>query len=128
MSNRHWATMSLIFCMMLVSSVGFGQSEPEPVPIPSIETFMQIGSASGGQITHDGSMIFFESSISGVDQVYKLLPSGWPKSTRANSKRALRQHTKVCLTLISSLSHTILTRIQQVHSTRILPVFKDLNV
>jgi dipeptidyl aminopeptidase/acylaminoacyl peptidase len=70
--------MSLIFCMMLVSSIGFGQSEPEPVPTPSIETFMQIGSASTGQITHDGSMIFFETSISGVDQVYRLLPSGWP--------------------------------------------------
>jgi dipeptidyl aminopeptidase/acylaminoacyl peptidase len=46
--------------------------------MPSIETFMQIGSVTRPQITADGSTIFFETSMSSVDQVYRLMPSGWP--------------------------------------------------
>jgi dipeptidyl aminopeptidase/acylaminoacyl peptidase len=54
------------------------ETASESVAVPPIETFMQIGSATGGQITQDGSMLFFSTSISGVDQVYRLMPSGWP--------------------------------------------------
>jgi dipeptidyl aminopeptidase/acylaminoacyl peptidase len=45
---------------------------------PSIETFMQIGSASSPQTSADGSAIFFLSPMSGVSQVYELRRSGWP--------------------------------------------------
>jgi len=46
--------------------------------VPSIETFIQIGSATSPQISTDGSTVFFVSSMSSVDQVYELLRSGWP--------------------------------------------------
>ena len=57
--------------------LGYAASAPQPW-IPSLEAFIQIGSASSPQISEDGSTIFFTSSISGVDQVYELQRSGWP--------------------------------------------------
>ncbi len=51
---------------------------PDTLSIPPIETFMQIGSATSPQMAEDGSSIFFATSMSGVDQVYELLRSGWP--------------------------------------------------
>jgi dipeptidyl aminopeptidase/acylaminoacyl peptidase len=50
----------------------------DSVIIPDIETFMQIGAASSPAVNSDGSRIFFRTFISGVDQVYEILPSGWP--------------------------------------------------
>jgi dipeptidyl aminopeptidase/acylaminoacyl peptidase len=81
MSNRLCCVLSILVLGLIASSSASAQavSDSSDSPAsPSIEAFMQIGSATGGQITRDGSVIFFESSISGVDQVYKLLPSGWP--------------------------------------------------
>jgi dipeptidyl aminopeptidase/acylaminoacyl peptidase len=77
MSNR--LSLILVIGLILAASLPAAcQTEAQPEAIPSIETFMQIGSATGGQITEDGSTLFFSTSISGVDQVYKLVPSGWP--------------------------------------------------
>ncbi len=47
--------------------------------IPDIETFMQIGANSNPRASDDGKVICFSSSMSGVSQVYKLTPSGWPE-------------------------------------------------
>ncbi len=81
MSNR----LSLILLVGVGLAAWLAASVPatcetasESVPVPPIETFMQIGSATGGQITENGSMLFFSTSSSGVDQVYRLMPSGWP--------------------------------------------------
>jgi dipeptidyl aminopeptidase/acylaminoacyl peptidase len=46
--------------------------------MPDIEDFMQIGYASSPQISADGSQVFFSSSMPGVGQVFRMLPSGWP--------------------------------------------------
>ena len=46
--------------------------------IPSLEAFLQIGSAASPQISQDGTTILFTSSVSGVAQVYEILRSGWP--------------------------------------------------
>ncbi len=45
---------------------------------PSIETFMQIGSATSPQISSDGEEAFFRSWMSGVDQVYHFEDMCWP--------------------------------------------------
>jgi dipeptidyl aminopeptidase/acylaminoacyl peptidase len=50
----------------------------DSLEVPSIETFMQIGSATSPQISRDGGEVFFSTGMSGIDQVYRLLPSGWP--------------------------------------------------
>jgi dipeptidyl aminopeptidase/acylaminoacyl peptidase len=55
-----------------------GDVPPERAPIPPIETFIQIGSAGSPQISADGTAVMFVSAMSGVDQVYQLLRSGWP--------------------------------------------------
>jgi dipeptidyl aminopeptidase/acylaminoacyl peptidase len=64
--------------LIILAGAVWGQDTGTSAPIPSIETFMQIGSATGPQITADGGMIFFSTSMSGVDQVYRFMPSGWP--------------------------------------------------
>jgi len=75
---------ALLFCCFLwslaagSSAIASGEAAADSVNIPSIETFMKIGGASGPQISEDGSLVFFESWMSGVTQVYKRLPSGWP--------------------------------------------------
>jgi Tol biopolymer transport system component len=70
------ATVSL-FTLLL--SLPAGGAEPaDSVKIPDIGDFMQIGSAGSPQISEDGSLVFFTSSMPGVDQVFKILPSGWP--------------------------------------------------
>ena len=77
MSNR-LSPILVVGLILAISLPAACQTETKPKAIPSIETFMQIGAAGGGQITADGSTLFFSTSMSGVDQVYKLSPSGWP--------------------------------------------------
>ena len=45
---------------------------------PSIDDFIQIGSAGNPSISDDGTVVFFVSPMSGVSEVYQLLGSGWP--------------------------------------------------
>ncbi len=73
MSTRVWLFLSFL---LFLSTLCWTQ-EQEPV-IPPIETFMQIGSCTNPQVSEDGNSIFFTTFMSGVDQVYRLLPSGWP--------------------------------------------------
>lgn len=51
----------------------------DSVYIPDIETFMQVGSNGSPQVSSDGSVICFSSSMSGVSQVYRLKANGWPE-------------------------------------------------
>jgi dipeptidyl aminopeptidase/acylaminoacyl peptidase len=59
-------------------AIASGGAGADSLNVPPIETFMKIGGATAPQISEDGSQVFFESWMSGVTQVYKLLPSGWP--------------------------------------------------
>ncbi|MBU1638693.1 hypothetical protein KKC97_13600, partial [bacterium] len=46
--------------------------------IPDIATFLQIGNNSPAGVSWDGEDVYFYSSMSGVNQVYRLLDDGWP--------------------------------------------------
>jgi dipeptidyl aminopeptidase/acylaminoacyl peptidase len=78
MSNRRRFFVVVLLSGLVAASSGYAQAVSDATAGPDIETFMQIGAASRGQITHDGAMVFFTTATSGVDQVYRLLPSGWP--------------------------------------------------
>jgi len=82
MSIRLCAAL-LLYCFLcslaaLSPASASGPDGADSLDVPTIETFMKIGGASGPQISEDGSVVFFESWMSGVTQVYKRLPSGWP--------------------------------------------------
>ncbi len=47
--------------------------------IPDIETFMQIGYCGNPDISEDGKVLFFQSSMSGVRQLYRISDERWPK-------------------------------------------------
>lgn len=73
--------LRVLGCLLALSllEVGAGSGSPgDSLKVPSIETFMQIGSASNPQISKDGKTILFLSSMAGVTQVYLLTDSGWP--------------------------------------------------
>ena len=78
------ARLTLIACLAalgvacLWSWPVVGTEPPEKPLIPPIETFMQIGTAGSPQISADGGAVLFVSAMSGVDQVYQILRSGWP--------------------------------------------------
>jgi dipeptidyl aminopeptidase/acylaminoacyl peptidase len=78
MSNRLCMLISVLVLTAMAASPACGQEGGHSPAVPSIETFMQIGSATSPQVSRDGRSIFFTSGMSGVDQVYRLLPSGWP--------------------------------------------------
>jgi dipeptidyl aminopeptidase/acylaminoacyl peptidase len=67
---------ALVVCVGLLPMIALAGTAPDS--IPDIETFMKIGGASDAQISEDGKIVFFTSWMSGVDQVYRILPSGWP--------------------------------------------------
>ncbi|MEW6049739.1 MAG: S9 family peptidase [Candidatus Zixiibacteriota bacterium] len=46
--------------------------------IPDIATFLQIGGSSAAGLSWDGKQVFFTSSMSGANQVYRLTEAGWP--------------------------------------------------
>ena len=46
--------------------------------IPDIATFLQIGGATPIGCSWDGKQVFFTSSMSGSNQVYRLTEHGWP--------------------------------------------------
>jgi dipeptidyl aminopeptidase/acylaminoacyl peptidase len=46
--------------------------------IPDLEIFMQIGANASPQVSRDGTVRCFTSSMSGVSQLYRKDPNGWP--------------------------------------------------
>ncbi|HWO58395.1 MAG TPA: S9 family peptidase [bacterium] len=77
MTKRQAITAALLtFCMMTGSAQAYFR---DSVYIPDIETFMQIGSNGGPQVSAAGNVICFTSAMSGVGQVYRLRDNGWPE-------------------------------------------------
>lgn len=72
-----FTTASLVVALT-ISPVFSDPAPGDSLVIADIETFMQIGAATEPAISADGSRIFFNTFMSGVDQVYEILPSGWP--------------------------------------------------
>jgi dipeptidyl aminopeptidase/acylaminoacyl peptidase len=74
--------LSLVMIVIAVGLNLYGTagavSPPDSAGMPDIEDFMQIGYAKSPQISEDGSQVFFSSSMPGVGQVFRMLPSGWP--------------------------------------------------
>jgi dipeptidyl aminopeptidase/acylaminoacyl peptidase len=71
----------LVIIPSFVASEGHRESvaaKSFEVPLPDIETFMQIGYASEPRISEDGSVIYFTSGLTGASQVFRFLPNGWP--------------------------------------------------
>lgn len=63
----------------LLPATGAELDRQLPSPsLPDIDVFMQIGSAFGPVISPDGTVLLYESSESGDNQIYRLLPEGWP--------------------------------------------------
>ncbi|UCE23959.1 MAG: S9 family peptidase [Candidatus Zixiibacteriota bacterium] len=46
--------------------------------VADIATFLQIGENYPAGLSLDGSAVFFQSDMSGVDQVYRITDEGWP--------------------------------------------------
>ena len=46
--------------------------------IPDISTFLQIGACALQDVSWDGQDVYFSSSMSSVNQIYRLTPEGWP--------------------------------------------------
>jgi dipeptidyl aminopeptidase/acylaminoacyl peptidase len=78
MSGRSVQLLVTALCFLTISPPAWCTEPADSVAVPDIEDFMQIGSAGSPQISADGSLIFFSSSMPGVDQVFKMLPAGWP--------------------------------------------------
>ncbi|MBU1701908.1 MAG: S9 family peptidase [Candidatus Eisenbacteria bacterium] len=47
-------------------------------PLPDIDTFMQIGWSGDPRISADGKTIYLTSGMPGVNQLFRMLPGGWP--------------------------------------------------
>jgi dipeptidyl aminopeptidase/acylaminoacyl peptidase len=78
MSIRLSLLMTVSLCTLAISACAGPVGTPDSIGIPDIAVFMQIGSAGSPQVSEDGSLVFFSCSMPGVDQVFKILPSGWP--------------------------------------------------
>ncbi len=78
MSTRVCLVSIPVMVLTSVLPLVAGTAPGDSVFVPDIETFMQIGAAANPAISADGSRVFFDAFMSGVDQVYEILPSGWP--------------------------------------------------
>ena len=76
MRLRQWVA-SMVLGVLTLGAQAWGQ-KPDSVYIPDIEIFMQIGANAGPQVSRDGTVRCFTSSMSGVTQLYRMDPSGWP--------------------------------------------------
>ena len=92
-ARRHAAPTGVLLLILLLAAGGAGQESGTPAtpalatPVapagsvsakPSIDDFIQIGSAGDPRISDDGTAVFFASPMAGVNEVYELLRSGWP--------------------------------------------------
>ena len=78
MSMRLLITLPVVVGVLALSGTLAAAAPPDSLVVPDIGAFMQIGYASSPQISEDGSQVFFSSSMPGVSQVFRILPSGWP--------------------------------------------------
>ncbi len=71
--------LSLLALLLLVAApFAGGDQNQDKQYLPDIGTFMQIGSNGSPGLTADGSVLFFQTSLSGVSQLYRLTDEGWP--------------------------------------------------
>ncbi|MDD5427438.1 MAG: S9 family peptidase [candidate division Zixibacteria bacterium] len=75
----------ILTLILLIMSGAFTQSgikEKTPLGtgqyIPDIATFLQIGQAAPAGYSWDGQNVYFISSMSGANQVYRINAQGWP--------------------------------------------------
>jgi dipeptidyl aminopeptidase/acylaminoacyl peptidase len=76
MRLRQWVA-SLALGIIISATQAWGQ-KPDSAYIPDIEIFMQIGANAGPQVSRDGTVRCFASPMSGVRQLYRMDPTGWP--------------------------------------------------
>ena len=76
MRLRQWVA-GIMLGILAFGAQAWGQ-KPDSAYIPGIEIFMQIGSNGGPQVSRDGTVRCFTSGMSGVTQLYRLDPNGWP--------------------------------------------------
>ena len=71
--------LSLLLSILCLTSIcGVRAEAADSSYVPDIETFLQIGSVGGASASRDGERVFFTSNMSGVSQLYRLTPEGWP--------------------------------------------------
>jgi dipeptidyl aminopeptidase/acylaminoacyl peptidase len=81
---RHLFSSSLL--ILLVLSIGASAAETardrsvmgKGKYVPDIATFLQIGNNSPAGMSWDGKDVYFTSSMSGVNQVYRITEDSWP--------------------------------------------------
>lgn len=74
---RKWqwaAALILVVCLTVPAMAQMGDS----AYIPDIETFMQVGGNGSPQVSDDGSVRCFSSSMSGITQLYRMTKQDWP--------------------------------------------------
>jgi len=77
--NLRWRLSVII--VVLISLIGIYSQGSEVFSeryIPDISTFMKIGHSGDPAISRSTGEFFFTSSITGVTQIYRLTPEGWP--------------------------------------------------
>jgi dipeptidyl aminopeptidase/acylaminoacyl peptidase len=73
--------LGIIFATLAVFALGAGTPAEPPTParyIPDIGTFMKIGYTAAPDINQATGEIFFQSSMTGVQQLYRITREGWP--------------------------------------------------
>ncbi len=75
MRMKQWVVAALVVAVSAPLAKG---QRPDSSYVPDIEIFMQIGSNGSPQVSRDGSVRCFTSAMSGVTQLYRKDPSGWP--------------------------------------------------
>lgn len=76
MRLRQWVA-GIVLGIAISGAQAWGQ-KPDSVYVPDLEIFMQIGSNNAPQVSRDGTVRCFTSGMSGVTQLYRLDPTGWP--------------------------------------------------
>lgn len=83
--NKSLVLQLLFFFLLGASSISLAQKQSDNVSlpnranyIPDIATFIQIGANSPVGYSWDGHDVYFNSSMSGAPQVYRITKEGWP--------------------------------------------------
>jgi len=75
---ERFRSILLLALLPALFAIGIGGDIPSEKYIPDIGTFMKIGRAQSPSMAHNTGELFFTTAMTGVNQVYRLMPSGWP--------------------------------------------------
>jgi dipeptidyl aminopeptidase/acylaminoacyl peptidase len=70
--------ISGFFCLLSFPFIAVAQDSLSTNYIPDIATFLKIGSCGSPDFSRETGEIYFRSGMSGVNQLYRLTPEGWP--------------------------------------------------